>query len=270
MTSGITETENTPTRRNYRLDLEWTAPFSWLLSGWRDIWHQPVTSLLYGVVVFAVSAVVILELIDMDAAYLLLSAFAGFMIIAPALASGLYEKSRRLSEGVSTTFGQMMVATLRPSGQVFYVGAILGLLMVLWFRAAFLLYALVFGMARFDGFDQIILSVLTTPPGWLLLAIGSLVGGLFAAFSFAISVFSIPMLLDQKVDAFSAMGTSMAFAWNNMIVATVWGAIIVTLFLASLASGLIGLVLIYPLLGHATWHAYAAVKPRAVFEPPHD
>ena len=270
MTSDTAETELTPTRRDYNLGLGWTTPFSWLMSGWRDMWHRPVTSLLYGLVVFAVSAIVILELVNIGAGYLLLSAFAGFMIIAPALASGLYEKSRRLAEGKDTSFGQMVVATLRPSGQIFYVGAILGLLMVLWFRAAFLLYALVFGMTRFDGFDQIILSVLTTPTGWLLLAVGSLVGGLFAAFSFAISVFSIPMLLDQKIDAFTAMGTSMAFAWNNMVIATVWGAVVVSLFLVSIISGLVGLIIIYPLLGHATWHAYAAVKSRATFDTSHE
>jgi len=102
--------------------------------------------------------------------------------------------------------------------------------------------------------------VLTTSTGWLLLGVGGFIGGLFAAFSFAISVYSVPMLLDQKIDAFTAMGTSMAFAWHNVRISIVWGAIIVALFLIAVLTGLVGLIIIYPLLGHATWHAYAATK----------
>ena len=95
------------------------------------------------------------------------------------------------------------------------------------------------------------------PIGWAMLVVGSAVGGLFAAFSFAISVFSIPMLLDERVDAFTAMGTSMALVWNNLPVMLTWGAIVLGLFLLSLATGLLGLIVVFPVLGHATWHAYA-------------
>ena len=95
---------------------------------------------------------------------------------------------------------------------------------------------------------------------WAMLAVGTAVGGLFAAFSFAISAFSIPMLLNEDVDAFTAMGSSMALVWNNLRVLLIWAAIVLLLFLASLATGMLGLIVIYPLLGHATWHAYRAVE----------
>lgn len=100
----------------------------------------------------------------------------------------------------------------------------------------------------------------TTQIGWAILMVGSAVGGLFAAFAFAISAFSIPMLLNEPTDALTAMGTSMALVWNNLPVLLVWAAIVLVLFLASLATGMLGLVVIYPLLGHASWHAYRAVR----------
>ena len=96
--------------------------------------------------------------------------------------------------------------------------------------------------------------------GWAMLAVGTAVGGLFAAFSFAISAFSIPMFLDKKIDAFTAMGSSMALVWNNLRVLLIWAVIVLALFLVSLVTCTVGLIVIYPLLGHATWHAYRAVE----------
>ena len=100
----------------------------------------------------------------------------------------------------------------------------------------------------------------TTPEGWGMLLVGTVVGGLFAAFSFAISVFAIPMLLDQKLDAFTAMGTSISMVWRNLPVMVMWGVIVLFLFLLAVVTGLVGLVIIFPLLGHATWHAYKAIR----------
>ena len=100
----------------------------------------------------------------------------------------------------------------------------------------------------------------TTPTGLAMLATGTAVGGLFAAFAFAISAFSIPMMLDRHLDAFSAMGLSMSLVWNNLPAALLWGAIVLVLTALSLGTALLGPVVIFPLLGHATWHAYAAVR----------
>jgi uncharacterized membrane protein len=90
--------------------------------------------------------------------------------------------------------------------------------------------------------------------------VGTAVGGLFAAFSFAISTFSIPMLLDRPIDAFTAMGTSISMVFRNLPVMLMWGAIVLALFLLSVATGLIGLIVVFPLLGHATWHSYKAIE----------
>ncbi|HEY5965801.1 MAG TPA: DUF2189 domain-containing protein, partial [Xanthobacteraceae bacterium] len=140
---------------------------------------------------------------------------------------------------------------------------LLCLLMLLWMRAAVIVYALFFGLRPFPGLDHIAAMLFTTPTGWAMLLVGGCVGALFAAFSFAISALSIPMLLDQRVDALTAMGTSVAVVWNNLPVMLTWGVIVLGLFVLSLATGLLGLIVVFPVLGHGTWHAYQALKPAA-------
>ncbi len=235
------------------------AAFGWLRAGWRDLAASPAPSLLYGLVVFLVSLAVIGGLFALAFDYILFPALAGFMVVGPLLAVGLYEKSRRLAEGTPVSLAGMIFVRPRSGGQLLFTGVLLCLLMLLWMRAAVLLYALFFGLLPFPGLDHIAGMLFTTPIGWSLLIVGSLVGGLFAAFSLAISVFSVPMLLNERVDALTAMGTSMALVWNNLPVMLTWGAIVVALFVAGLATGLIGLIIVFPVLGHATWHAYKAI-----------
>jgi uncharacterized membrane protein len=124
-----------------------------------------------------------------------------------------------------------------------------------------IVYALFFGLLPFPGLDHVAAMLFTTPTGAAMLIVGTVIGGVFAAFSFAISVFAMPRLLDERVDALTAMASSMALVWNNLRVMLVWAAIVLALFLASLATGLIGLIVAFPLLGHGTWHAYAAIRP---------
>lgn len=252
--------DQTPLRRNYSRNLSLAAPFGWLKVGLRDTFlHNPLASFAYGILVFLASVVLIGGLIKFGMDYLLLPALAGFMVVGPAIAIGLYEKSRRIESGERVSLLSMVFVKSRSPGQILFVGVLLMLIMLLWMRAAFLLYALIFGMVPFSGFDQLVSSVLTTPRGWLLLFIGSAVGGLFAAFSFAISAFAIPMLLNERTDAFTAMGTSMAMAWNNKGIAIVWGIIVMSAFAFCLTTALVGLIIVFPLLGHATWHAYREV-----------
>ena len=140
------------------------------------------------------------------------------------------------------------------------MGVMLLGLFLLWMRAAVLIYALFFGMVTFPGTSEIIPMLFLTPTGWALLVAGSTVGALFAAFAFAISVFAVPMLLTERTDALSALGISMAMVWSNRPVMLAWGAIVLVLFAASILTAGLGLVLAFPALGHATWHAYRAIR----------
>ncbi len=254
--SDIEETRNARWKRH----LSARAPMHWLASGWHDLCTNPVPSLLYGLAVFLASIVFIVYMFDTGRDYFLFPALAGFLIIGPLVAAGLYLKSRDLEAGARPTLRSMLAVQPMAGAQVFFTGMLLAMLMLLWMRAAVLVYALFFGVSPFPGLDHIAEMLFTTPTGWAMLVVGSLIGALFAGFAFAVSVFSVPMLLDRRVDALTAMGVSTALVWNNLPPMLTWGAIVLGLFLVSVATGLLGLIVVFPWLGHATWHAYKEMR----------
>ncbi len=241
-------------------NLPWHTAFDWLRAGWRDMWTNPLPSLVYGLGVFALSAFIVWFLFKLELDYVLFPALAGFMIIGPLVAGGLYEKSRRLEHGDRIGLATMIFVRPRSLYSAFFMGVLLLALFLLWMRAAVLIYALFFGLVPFPGTEEILPMLFLMPEGWGLLLVGGAVGALFAAFSFAISVFAMPMLIEEDTDAMSALGISMAIVWNNLRVMLAWGAIVLALFLASVATLGLGLILVFPLLGHGTWHAYRALR----------
>lgn len=250
-----------PRKVNWNRAIPLSSPFQWLSKGWKDFRVSAGTSLFYGLAVFLLSAFLLGAIYYSNYDFILLPALAGFMVAGPTLAIGLYNKSRILKENLSeVSFSSTLDGWSQNGGQILFVGVLLLLLMALWIRSAVLIYALFFGLVPFTGIESQLGLLFTTQEGLLLLIVGTSVGGLFAAFAFAISAFSIPMLLDEETDAFTAMGTSMALAWNNIPLMLVWGAIISLLFLFSILTALLGLILVFPLLGHATWHAYTAMR----------
>jgi uncharacterized membrane protein len=254
--SGIQETMNPKWQRHLPLG----APLGWLGQGWQDLIRQPWPSLAYGFVVFLLALAATVMLFRLERDYLLFPALAGILIVAPLFAAGLYVKSRSLANGERISLRQMLFVRPRAGGQVFFTGMLLCMVMLLWMRAAVIIYALFFGVNPFPGLGGVARLLVTTPSGWGMLIVGLCVGALFAGFAFAIEMFSIPMLLDERIDAFTAMGVSVVMVWNNMGPSMVWGAIVLALFLASLLTGLVGLIVVFPLLGHATWHAYKAMR----------
>lgn len=243
------------------------AALGWLAAGWADLRDRPAQSLLYGLAVLALSACVILGLIRADLPWLIFPALSGFLVVGPLLAIGLYEKSRRRHGDAPATLAQMLLVRPASGGQLLFAGLLSCLLVMLWLRAADLLYALFFGMLPFPGFDHILAQLLTTPRGWALILTGSAIGGLFAAFAMAISLFSIPMLLERRVDALTALGTSFAITTQNLRAVLPWGVIVTLGFVLATATGLLGLIVIFPLLGHGTWHAWVALRPPEVRAP---
>jgi uncharacterized membrane protein len=251
------------TRNRWSRNLSPADAVRWLALGWNDLATRPGPSLAYGFLIFLVSSLIVGGLFRFGWDSVLFPAFAGFMVVGPILAVGLYEKSRRLAAGKPVSLSQMIFVKPKSGGQLLFAGILLCLLVITWMRAAVIIYALFFGLVPFPGLDHIAPMLFTTPTGWAMLIVGGAVGGLFAAFSFGISAFSIPMLLSRRIDALTAMGTSMALVWNNLAAMLTWGAIVLGLFLIGLATGMLGLIVVFPLLGHGTWHAYRAVAAEA-------
>mgnify|MGYP006429025893 CR=1 FL=1 len=236
------------------------AALDWLVAGWRDLRRDPLSSLFFGAVLTAASYAVLGGLAAAGLLFLALPAISGFLIVGPFLAIGLYEKSRRLEQ--DEPFRLRDIALVRPASpaQLAYAGLLLGLLVLFWLRAADLLYALFFGLGPIPMAGDALGNVFMNVRGWWLLVVGTLVGGLFASFAFALSLFSIPMLMVKRRDALTAMGLSFATTVQNLAPCIAWGAIVAAGMFLSAATGLLALVIVFPVLGHGTWHAWRSIR----------
>lgn len=234
--------------------------FSWLAAGWRDFIASPLPSLAYGVFLTLLSYAVLYLLNISGLLYLALPAISGFLILGPFLALGLYAKSQKRLEGEKIGLGEMLLIRPEAGAQLAYAGLFLGLLVLLWLRAADLLYALFFGIVPFPGAEEAFINLLTTERGIGLLVVGGLVGGIFASFAFAVSLFSIPIMLAEPRDALTAMGKSFVMTVQNLRATLTWGAIVAMGLAISVLTGLVALAVVFPVLGHGTWHVYRTIR----------
>ena len=235
------------------------AALDWLAAGWRDFRAAPGQSLVYGGFLVVLSYAVLWGLAASGLLYLALPAISGFLIVGPFLALGLYALSRRRTQGKTTGLRQMLLVRPAAGAQLAYAGLLLGLLVLFWLRAADLLYALFFGFSPLPGAGDALSNVFITSRGWGLLFVGSAVGGLFAAFAFALSLFSVPMLLVERRDALTALGLSLAMTTQNLRPCLAWGGIVAAGMALCAATGLLGLIVVFPVLGFGTWHAWRAI-----------
>jgi uncharacterized membrane protein len=245
-----------------------------LAKGLQDFSAMPTHALFLCVVYPAIGILLASATLGFSVLPLLFPMAAGFALLGPIAAIGLYELSRRREAGLEVSASDALDVTHSPSfGAIVALGLLLTVIFVIWMATANAIWISHFGYARPESISKFLSDVLLTPEGWSLIVIGNLVGFVFALVVLTISVVSFPLLLDRDVGAATAVLTSIRVVLANPLAMAMWGLIVAGLLLLGSLPLFLGLPVVLPVLGHATWHLYrkavdADPLPRADFRPP--
>jgi uncharacterized membrane protein len=228
-----------------------------LAKGVEDFLAMP-THVLFVIVIYPIAGVIIGAVtFELDLIPLLFPLASGFALIGPFAAIGLYELSRRREAGLDTSWAHAYEPLkARSAGSIVVVGLVLMAIFLAWLVIAMGLYWALYGTQKQDSIFAFAEEVLTTERGWALIVLGNLVGFAFSLIALAVSVVSIPMLVDRNVDALTAIETSLALVRSNPRTMLLWGFIVAGLLVMGMLPLFVGLAVVMPILGHATWHLY--------------
>lgn len=230
-----------------------------LAKGIDDFKAMP-TFALFLVVIYPVIGLILFRVVfESDLLPLAFPLIAGFTLLGPFAAIGLYQLSRLREQGLSVSWEAMKLHRIRSFGAIVTLGIVLLAIFVAWLITAQAIYHLIFGSAVPASIAEFARQVFTTSDGWTLIFVGCGVGFVFAAVVLAISVTSFPMLLDQNVDAATAVRTSVRAVFANPMTMAMWGLIVAGGLVIGALPFLLGLAIVLPVLGHSTWHLYRKV-----------
>lgn len=244
-----------------------------LAKGWEDFRAMPTHVLFLGLIYPAIGFLLFRAMHSFALVPLLYPLAAGFALVGPFAAIGLYELSRRRELGLETTWGHAFDVFHSPSlGAILRLGLLLLTIFIAWVGVAQLIFATRFDAGEPLSLGNFLTQVFTTAAGRDLIVIGNFVGFLFAVLAFVLSAVSFPLLLDRHVGASVAIATSVEVVLRNPLTMTAWAAIVAGLLALGAIPMLLGLAIVVPVLGHATWHLYRlavepADVPRGTFRP---
>ncbi len=234
-----------------------------LVRGIDDFWAMP-THVIFLSIIYPVIGLVLARLsFSYDVLPMLFPLAAGFALVGPFAAIGLYELSRRREQGLDVSWQHAFgVPQSRSIAGILALGALLMIVFVIWLAAAQALYVATFGYAPAATIPDFAQRLFTTREGWTLILVGNGIGFLFAVLVLAISVVSFPLLLDRDVGPAVALGTSVRAVLKNPLAMALWGLLVAVLLALGSLPLFLGLTVVLPVLGHSTWHLY-----RKVVEP---
>jgi uncharacterized membrane protein len=235
------------------------APFRWIKLGVADLLHAPQQSLLYGLAVAVMIAVVSLLAWFRGSQWIMFAMLGGFVFLAPLTCIGLYAISAQIERGLPPLMARSLKAAFnRHFGNAMIFAIILLIIFLVWARAAIMITVFI----PTDG-------ELTFRELWPYLSFGSIVGAVFAGVTFSASAFSLPMIMHRNVDSVTAIVTSVNAVLRNKGAMLIWVTIIIASLLIGLITAFVGLVVIIPVIGYAAWHGYLETIDADQF-PRHD
>jgi len=257
------------------VDLRWPASAVWrpgepavhtigladlrdaVAKGIEDFNAVPTHAVLLGVI-YAVLGLIFFRLaFGYDVLPLVYPMLAGFALLGPFAAIVFYQLSRRREQGLDVSVGHLAGVFRSPSiGAIARLGFVLMLIFFAWLYAAQIMYAQIMGGAVPTSLGEFARQILTTPAGWQLIVVGNAVGLVFAVVVLVISVVSFPMLVDRKVSAATAVRTSVRAVIASPAAMAVWGLFVAAALIVGALPLFFGLAVVFPVLGHATWHLY--------------
>ncbi len=237
-----------------------TDPFAWLSKGWKDMRDAGRYSFTYGAGIVLLSGLMTWGLVVTENLFLLPFLVAGFFLVAPAVGIGLYQMSAHLERGEPLKTCNALEAWNRNQAQISLVTAGFLIIMQLWIAVNFVLFALLYSGIS-PPLDNLFSNLFLSEEGRIFAIASITVGFVFAWCAYAISAVTVPMLLDRKVDGFTAIRTSVKAVLQNMSAMMLWAFLIVLIVGLGLITFYIGLLVALPLIGHGTWHAYRALVP---------
>lgn len=237
-----------------------TAPFGWLAGGWADFRKAPGPCLTYGAILVAFSVGLSAALYFAEAIRWLFVLAAGFMLVAPILAMGLYQAGRILEQGGKPRLRDVLFVRSAFRQDLMFLGLALVLIYSLWVEMAHLVY----GLSTYKlhkTLPDLLVFMLTDPEGHNMVLYGTAIGGVIAFLAFSLVAISAPMLLNREANVFIATITSARAVVQNFFPMLVWATLIVILTALGIASGFLGLIISFPVIGLASWRAYRELVP---------
>ncbi len=230
--------------------------------GVRDFARAPVFGLVIAGIFTLGGIIIYLQLTVLDSSWLILPIAVGFPLIGPFVVVGLYEVSHQLEDGKKPDWAGVLRRILKQKDrQIPSIAFIVTFFFGIWFYLAHLVFALFFGLSAMTNISESY-EILLSINGLTMLAVGSVVGGALAFVLYSISVVSFPLLVDREIDFVTGMITSFSAVLQNFWVMILWAALIGVLTVLAMLPMFLGLLVVLPVLGHATWHLY-----RRVLEP---
>ncbi len=228
-----------------------------LAAGMADFRRAPVYGITIGAIFAAGGLFVVLSAAALKMSYLSYPAAAGFVLLGPFAAVGLYEVSRRLQSGEELSWSKILgTMWAQKSRELSWMAFVVLFIQIMWMYQVRLLLALFLGFRSFASFEEFLTEIVSTPEGLMFLAVGHVVGAVLSLILFSLTVISFPLLLEEDRDFITAMITSVRAVVTSPVPMIGWAFAVTATLIVSMAPGFLGLIITLPILGHTTWHLY--------------